>query len=210
MTLNKNHLIFDRPFNQKQMPRTKQQNEKIKQGRRVQIESSALELFAKRGFHSATIADISKHAGVSKGLMYSYFNSKEDLLHSILVRGFKKLVEDFDLNHDGVLTTDEMRFYINSLFKGMMEEKYYWKLYFSVTLQPEVVDKKLLDELLSIINPFFAVLEKYFESKGFDQPQVEVIYFQSLLDGILLNSIVNQEFYPLDAIKEMVIKRYVK
>ncbi|HOZ14445.1 MAG TPA: TetR/AcrR family transcriptional regulator [Tenuifilaceae bacterium] len=192
------------------MPRTKQQNEKIKQGRRVQIESSALELFAKRGFHSATIADIAEHAGVSKGLMYSYFNSKEDLLHSILVRGFKKLVEDFDLNHDGVLTTDEMRFYINSLFKGMMEEKYYWKLYFSVTLQPEVIDKVLFDELLSIVKPFFAVLEKYLESRGFEQPNIEVVYFHSLLDGILLNAIMNEDFYPIDEIKELVIKRYVK
>jgi len=192
------------------MPRTKQQNEKIKQGRRVQIESSALELFAKRGFHSATIADIAEHAGVSKGLMYSYFNSKEDLLHSILVRGFKKLVEDFDLNHDGVLTTDEMRFYINSLFKGMMEEKYYWKLYFSVTLQPEVIDKVLFDELLSIVKPFFAVLEKYLESRGFEQPNIEVVYFHSLLDGILLNAIMNEGFYPIDEIKELVIKRYVK
>lgn len=192
------------------MPRTKQQNEKIKQGRRVQIESSALELFAKRGFHSATIADIAEHAGVSKGLMYSYFNSKEDLLHSILVRGFKKLVEDFDLNHDGVLTTDEMRFYINSLFKGMMEEKYYWKLYFSVTLQPEVIDKVLLDELLSIVKPFFALLEKYLESRGFEQPNIEVVYFHSLLDGILLNAIMNEDFYPIDEIKELVIKRYVK
>ena len=192
------------------MPRTKEQNEKIKEKRKVQIESSALELFAKRGFHPTTISEIAEHAGIAKGLMYSYFKSKDDLLHSILVSGFEKLIKDFDLNHDGVLTSEELHYYINSIFNGMIEEKYYWRLYFSVTLQPEVVDKKLLDELLSIINPFFAVLEKYFESKGFDQPQVEVIYFQSLLDGILLNSIVNQEFYPLDAIKEMVIKRYVK
>lgn len=192
------------------MPKTKEQNEKIKQGRKVQIESSALELFAKRGFHSATIADISEHAGVSKGLMYSYFKSKEDLLHSILVGGFKKLVEDFDLNHDGVLTTDEMLFYINSLFKGMMKEKYYWKLYFSVTLQPEVIDKALFDELLSIVKPFFAVLEKYLESRGFEQPDIEVVYFHSLLDGILLNAIMNEDFYPIDKIKELVIKRYVK
>ena len=40
----------------------------------------ALQHFANKGFHATTIYHIAEHAGISKGLMYNYFNSKEELL----------------------------------------------------------------------------------------------------------------------------------
>jgi AcrR family transcriptional regulator len=164
-------------------------------------------LFAQKGFHTTTIADIAKHAGIAKGLVYNYFTSKEDLLYFTLVDGFNKLLHDFDVDHDGNLTSAEMKHYINSLFNAMAKDKHYWKLFFSVTLQPEVFDMAIIEKLMEVVNPFFAILERYFEAKGFDNPQVEVIYFHSLLDGILMNVIFNDE-YPIDLIKELVIKRY--
>ncbi|MDV7394640.1 helix-turn-helix domain-containing protein, partial [Arthrospira platensis SPKY1] len=44
----------------------------------------ALELFAEKGFASTSISQIAKEAGISKGLMYNYFESKEQLLHEII------------------------------------------------------------------------------------------------------------------------------
>jgi AcrR family transcriptional regulator len=44
----------------------------------------ALDVFAKRGFAGASMSEIAKTAGVSKGGLYLYFDSKEDLiLHSV-------------------------------------------------------------------------------------------------------------------------------
>lgn len=60
------------------MPRTKQQVEAIRQQRVIQILDAALDVFAHKGFHSATIADIAQKAGVAKGLLYHYYNSKEE------------------------------------------------------------------------------------------------------------------------------------
>ncbi len=44
---------------------------------------AAEKVFARNGFHEATVADIAKEAGVSEATIYDYFPSKEELLFSI-------------------------------------------------------------------------------------------------------------------------------
>ncbi len=48
---------------------------------------AAEKIFAKKGFHESTIADIAKTANVSEATIYEYFNSKEELLFSIPSEG---------------------------------------------------------------------------------------------------------------------------
>lgn len=46
----------------------------------------ATRLFAQRGFEGTSVAQIVQAAGVTKGAMYHYFGSKDDLLHEIYAR----------------------------------------------------------------------------------------------------------------------------
>ncbi len=50
--------------------------------RRQQLIHAALVLFSERGYHGATMQAVAERAGVSKGGIYDYFNSKEELLTS--------------------------------------------------------------------------------------------------------------------------------
>jgi TetR/AcrR family fatty acid metabolism transcriptional regulator len=52
-------------------------------GRKDRIMAAALRIFAAKGFHGATIAEISKKAGVSEATVYEHFGTKEDLLFAI-------------------------------------------------------------------------------------------------------------------------------
>ncbi|MEE6165819.1 MULTISPECIES: TetR/AcrR family transcriptional regulator [unclassified Mycolicibacterium] len=47
------------------------------------IELAARKLFAERGFHGTTLADITSAAGKSAAVFYRYFDDKEDLLASL-------------------------------------------------------------------------------------------------------------------------------
>ena len=47
------------------------------------ILKAAENIFARKGFHEATISDIAKRAEVSEATIYDYFSSKEELLFSI-------------------------------------------------------------------------------------------------------------------------------
>jgi len=64
-------------------PRTAEQNEEIRQQTRQQIVDAAFELFANEGFSKSSIAAVAKKAGVSKGLIYHYFDSKQAILEAI-------------------------------------------------------------------------------------------------------------------------------
>jgi len=55
-----------------------------KSQRRDEIMAAAKEVFARKGFHATTIADIAKRAGLAYGLVYWYFDSKDELFHALM------------------------------------------------------------------------------------------------------------------------------
>jgi AcrR family transcriptional regulator len=57
---------------------------KIVEDRREQIAAAALRVFAQKGFTRATNRDIAREAGITPGLIYHYFPSKEALLKAIV------------------------------------------------------------------------------------------------------------------------------
>src|SRR4029078_4037793 len=59
------------------MPRVSQEHE---QAVRDRIVRAALQVFAERGFHRATMQDIVRASGLSVGAIYTYFRSKSDLI----------------------------------------------------------------------------------------------------------------------------------
>jgi AcrR family transcriptional regulator len=51
--------------------------------RRRQILAAALKCFSRNGFHQTTTADIVRESGVSQGMLYLYFKSKEDVIAAL-------------------------------------------------------------------------------------------------------------------------------
>jgi TetR/AcrR family transcriptional repressor of uid operon len=61
--------------------------------RRAQILDAALVCFAKRGFHQASMHDISAEAGISVGLIYRYFENKDAVISAMADRHKKEIHE---------------------------------------------------------------------------------------------------------------------
>lgn len=55
-----------------------------KDARPAEIVAAALELFAEKGFAAARLDDIAARAGVSKGALYLYFETKQDLFAAVV------------------------------------------------------------------------------------------------------------------------------
>lgn len=66
------------------MPRTPEENERIKEERKEQILMAGLAVFAENGLAAAKMSDIARAAGVSYGLVYNYFPSKEQMFVELL------------------------------------------------------------------------------------------------------------------------------
>jgi AcrR family transcriptional regulator len=52
--------------------------------RPAEILAAALEVFAERGFQAARLEEVAKRAGVSKGALYLYFETKADLFRAVV------------------------------------------------------------------------------------------------------------------------------
>jgi len=73
------------------MPQT--QAEPAVVDRPTQILDAAVACFAKRGFHQASMHDISTEAGISVGLIYRYFQNKEAVISAMADRHKKQIHE---------------------------------------------------------------------------------------------------------------------
>lgn len=65
-------------------PRSIEANDKIKDERRSQILLSALKVFTRKGFSATKMSDIASGVGISYGLVYHYFKSKDDIFTELI------------------------------------------------------------------------------------------------------------------------------
>src|ERR1700722_7369473 len=89
--------------------------ERKKQQTREKIEQVALRLFAERGYDETTLAEIAEAADVSPRTIFSYFDSKEEILMSEESEFVVKLQGMLDARPAGVTTVDAIRDFLASL-----------------------------------------------------------------------------------------------
>lgn len=189
------------------MPRTEEQYEKIREERKEVIMQTALRLFSEHGFNDTSISKIAQEAKISKGLIYNYFESKEDLIKQIVIHGFETLVLVFDPNKDGFLTDEEFVFFIDKVFEIMQNNREYWKLYFATLVQPDVL-KLVEDNLNEVIEPFMKTLVDYYQRKKVKNPFAMSLLLGAMLDGVSMNYIANPDAFPVEDIKEIIIEKF--
>ncbi len=119
-------------------PRTSEQFAAIREQKTALIMETALELFAHNGYFSTTISDIAKKAGISKGLLYNYFESKEALLRAIIQKSVNEVYQYLDLDHDGNLTGSEFTYFIRRLDELLKAKRYFWQLFSQLLMQKDV------------------------------------------------------------------------
>src|SRR3954447_20423437 len=56
------------------------------------ILDAAVRVFARQGFHSTRVSDIADEAGVAYGLVYHYFNSKDQVLNELFLERWSLLL----------------------------------------------------------------------------------------------------------------------
>ena len=188
-------------------PRTEQQFEEIRETRKKEIMDTALGLFAAEGFDKTSISKIAKKAGISKGLLYNYFSSKEDLIKTIIFNGLDSLTRYIDPNHDGILTRDELQYFIEEFFNALEKNQHHWKLYFTLFFQPHVL--KLVEKrMIVMIHAYMKMLADYFRSRGSEDPETDALILGAVLDGIGFHFMANTATFPMEKIKQKLIKMY--
>ena len=136
-------------------PRTPKQYEEIREEKIALIMDTALEHFSNEGYYRTTINHIARHAGISKGLMYNYFESKEALLKAIIHKSVNEVYKYLDINRDGYLSGEEFEFFIRKINVLLKEKRYFWRLLMQLLMQNDAREQflKAFPESDSLIHP---------------------------------------------------------
>lgn len=71
------------------MGRNAEKNTQIKEEKKEMILNAAIKTFSEKGYGTTKIADIAKEAGISHGLIYQYFTSKEEIFKILIQRSLE-------------------------------------------------------------------------------------------------------------------------
>jgi AcrR family transcriptional regulator len=149
--------------------------------RRNQILDAATKVFVRLGFQHARMDDIVEESGLSKGTLYWYFKSKEDIINAILRRLFTGELENLEslLEAEGTASDRLMQLTYNRV-NGL----------------------KRMSSLVPIIFEFYAVAVHQQSVQQFIGEYFK--HFRTLLEVLIQQGIDRCEFRPVNATKAAI------
>lgn len=172
----------------------------------ARILDASLELFADHGYEATSMSQIAQKAGVSKGLIYNYFDSKLDLLKGMIERlnqGERELMVK--------VVDDDPRQMLKKIFEAFFieitEKTEIWKMISTISLQIgkfDFVHRMTVEKL----QKYFDLFENLLTQIGHPNPAQEAKLISALFDGIGFHYLIAREDYPIDEVERFLIQKY--
>jgi AcrR family transcriptional regulator len=185
-------------------PRTKKQFKEIRNDKEALIQETALRLFASNGYLSTPVSLIAKGAGISKGLMYNYFKSKEELLHKIMLENLNQFMDFLVVEDINNVQKHEIVSFIDGNFLLLEKNHDFFKLYFSLLIQPDVLSI-LENDIMKMFEEVIVAINNYYEKKGCKKASIKTRFLLAIFDGVGIHYILDTDNFPLNDVKEMII-----
>ncbi|MAE84643.1 MAG: hypothetical protein CMB80_18025 [Flammeovirgaceae bacterium] len=187
-------------------PRSKQQFEEIREASQRKIFDASLELFGTKGYEATSISQIAKIAGISKGLIYNYFESKEALLEAMildLVSIGDEMVEQMWSDQP----EQTLKNLIQAIFVWFRQNDKLNRLLIGLSTQ---IDRFQFvhDMAQNKMEGYLVMLENLLKEIGFSDYKTEARILATLFDGIALHIMMMKEDYPMEEVEQMLINKY--
>ena len=189
-------------------PKTKEEFQEIREARREDIEQAALKCFAANGYHATTISQIAKEAGVSKGLMYNYFTSKDELLSVLFLKFSEEIMQRLDPDSNQVIDDREAEEFVDKYLDFIKEKREYCKLFIQISVQPGIMDMLIQGEVGKKAMKNQMIMNEYFTRLSKGNAEVDLMFFTSLIKGFTLQYVFAPEMITkaqIRGIKEMLL-----
>ena len=176
----------------------------VSEERKDQIMNAAEEVFTQKGLDNARMDDIAEETGLSKGTLYLYFKSKDDLIAAILDRIFQREFRAFEnVDLSTMSATDAIWLFTDTVIKDI---KVILRLmpiayeFLALAFRNKVVQKALKIYLNRYMDIFTPTIQRGIETGEFRQVDVKEvgIAIGAIVEGTLLlwiydNSLVEPE-----------------
>lgn len=185
-------------------PRTEAQYQQIRTEKKKKIRDAALHVFAQNGYDGSSIAQIAKEASVSKGLIYNYFEGKDDILFDLVTDLFNNVFDRLNLPEDN-LTDEDMRHFIDVQIDLVVEDPPMYRLFFNVLIQQQVIEM-VMKEFLPKYMPMIALFTDYYTRKGYENPIAMMRFISAAIDGIQMHIVLDVENFPVEDVRKILYK----
>lgn len=189
------------------MSRNEELDRVARERSREVILQAAIELFAERGVSGATIAEITRRAGVAQGLVNYHFGGKDQLIAAVIDRWFEVLfgIPQVDGTADerlagiidGALTATGYALPVQRAVFAMQQQPNTHRLY------AEVEDRHSEQAMASE-----DIVRAIFRERGATDPALEEIMLRSTLEGIFMKYAVYGDTFPLEDARRWVHRLY--
>lgn len=192
-------------------PRKPEKFEEIREQSKRTIIASATKVFSEFGYQ-ATIEKIAKAANISKGLIYNYFKSKDDLLEAIFMEGFPFFDKILNIQDKNDTALEKLGQVLKTFTRSLQENLTFWKLYQSVMSHPIISSKltKFKEYYESVFSPLLFSIFQELNGNTMNEMeiQIEILIFASIMDGIAFDYTIMGDDYPLELVIDTIIKKY--
>ena len=166
------------------------------EARREQLLSVALELFAEKGFRGTTIKEIAQGAGITEGLIYHYFPSKNAMLRAVLER----FAFDYELPRlvEGMKDAP-VREVLLRIGSAVFEKVGRNRRYIAMVVSDAIRDAEVAEVLASFISRNVEAAERFFRSRiasGELRPHDPRIPLRSFHSSIIWTILLGDRLYP--------------
>jgi TetR/AcrR family fatty acid metabolism transcriptional regulator len=177
-------------------PRTPQENERLREERRIQILETAIQFFAEQGYYNTKMSDIAQRLGLAKGTIYWYFDSKEDLFNRAFRHEFEKLAQplleralrqDLDAG-EKLLAIAQASLDLLSNFEDLVF------IMFQSMTTPQL-GEMLTHDFKEYYDQFAQIIIPLFEQIGEPDPAGAASLFFAVLDGLMLQSLIQANLF---------------
>lgn len=168
---------------------------------------AALEMFAGKTYHNTSISDIAKAAGISKGLIYNYFETKEDILKG-LIDYIMGLGEALFAKAEGLGNPKaELKAIIDMVFDFLEQQEKLTRMMIPLALEVgnfEYVNTLVEGKFAGYLHKLVDILARL----GFADPENEAWTLGILFDGLSLDYAVIGEKLPRENIRRYLYTKY--
>jgi len=172
------------------------------------ILQTALQLFGDQGYDSTPTSQIAKQANVSEGLIFRHFGSKAGLLEAIIEQGMVEVTRSME---SYLSTSSGPRHaiiqHIDRSLTAIRENEQFWRLASQIRFQASVravVGDKLEEANRVIVHH----LSNNFRKISNEDPEQQALLLFAQIDGICLHWLQDAQHYPLEKMKQLLIKIY--
>ena len=190
------------------MPRAASRNAELRAAARAKILEGSIEAFSRKGFHAATMDDVAASAGVSKGLAYFYFRSKDELLVRALRERVEHLFEIGEALDRKSAPEKRLAALVGMLFAKIREDPDAFRLYLVLSLDKSVsaAGRRAVQGLQARLGRYLAAARGIFEDLGSPDPDLDALLFRSTLLGVFLRYVRAIEDVPIERLSDRVVE----